>query len=107
MGGNGARLTDDLVNLVLEIIHRLQTRSRRTVVNGFAHDMKGGSREGCLLFDIAEAAIDGTAKISGVTRHDNADGLIDRGILCSTKADQCQDLSAARPRRFWGSPGFA
>ena len=95
------------MNLLLEIIHRLQTRSCRMVVTGIAHDIEGVHGKERPLFDIAEVVVDGTAKISGVNWHDDVEGLIDRGVLCSTKADQGQDLSAARPRRFWCSSDFA
>ena len=88
------RLTDDLVELLLEIIHRLQTRSRRTVVTGIARDIERVHGKERLLFDIAEAAIEdpegrvvdviypvaGAARLKAVIDEHRARGTLDECI---------------------------
>lgn len=88
------RLTDDLVDLLLEIIHRLQTRSRRTVVTGIARDIERVHGKERLLFDIAEAAIEdpegrvvdvihpvaGAARLKAVIDEHRARGTLDECI---------------------------
>ena len=88
------KLTDDLINLLLEIIHRLQTRSRRTVIGGIAPDIERVPGKEHLLFDIAEAAVEdpegrvidviyplaGIAKLNAVIDEHRAKGTLDKRI---------------------------
>ena len=88
------RLTDDLVDLLLEITHRIQTRSRRTVVTGIARDIERVHGKERLLFDIAEAAIEdpegrvvdviypvaGAARLKAVIDEHRARGTLDERI---------------------------
>ena len=76
------RMLDGLVDLLLKILHRLQTRSRRKVIGAIARDIERVHGKERLLVDIAEAAIDdpqgrvvdviypvaGAAKLSAVMR---------------------------------------
>ena len=88
------KLTDDLVDLLLEITHRLQTRSRRTVIGGIARDIERVHGKERLLFDIAEAAVEnpggrvidviypvaGVAKLNAVIDEHRAKGTLDKRI---------------------------
>ena len=88
------KLTDDLIDLLLEILHRLQTRSRRTVITGIARDIERVHGKERLLFDIAEAAIEdpegrvidviypvaGIAKLTAVIDEHRAKGTLDKRI---------------------------
>ena len=88
------KLTDDLVDLLLAILHRLQTRSRRTVITGIARDIERVHGKERLLFDIAEAAIEnpegraidviypvaGVAKLTAVIDEHRAKGTLDKRI---------------------------
>ena len=53
-----ARLIDGLVDLLLGIVHRMQTRSRRQVVGAIARDIERVHGKERLLVDIAVAATD-------------------------------------------------
>ena len=88
------KLTDDLVDLLLEILHRLQTRPRRTVITGIARDIERVHGKERLLFDIAEAAIEdpegrvidviypvaGVAKLTAVIDEHRGRGTLDKRI---------------------------
>ena len=50
-------MIDGLVDLVLEIVHRLQTRSRRKVIGAIARDIERVHGKERLLVDIAAAAV--------------------------------------------------
>ena len=41
-----AEIIDELIDLLLEIIHRMQTRSRRRVVGAIARDIERSSWQG-------------------------------------------------------------
>jgi len=87
-------LTDDLVDILLEIVHRLQTRSRRRVVTGIARDIEVVHGKERLLLDIAEAAIEdpegrvadviypvaGAARLKAVIDEHRAKGTLDQRI---------------------------
>ena len=53
-----AGMIDALVDLLLEIIHRMQTRSRRRVVGAIARDIERVHGKERLLVDMAVAAVD-------------------------------------------------
>ena len=88
------RMIDGLVDLLLEIVHRLQTRSRRKVIAAIARDIERVHGKESLLVDIAEAAVDdpegrvidviypvaGVAKLSAVIAEHRAKGTMDRRI---------------------------
>lgn len=52
------KLTDDFIDRLLQIIHRIQTRSRRVVITGIARDIERVHGKDRLLFDIAQAAVE-------------------------------------------------
>ena len=89
-----ARIIDDLVDLLLEIVHRLQTRSRRRVVGAIARDIERVHGKERLLVDIAVAATDDpdgrvvdviypiadAAKLRAVIEEHRARGTLDRRV---------------------------
>lgn len=90
----GAQMIDGLVDLLLEIVHRIQTRSRRRVVGAIAKDIERVHGKERLLVDIAVAAIDdpggrvidviypvaGSAKLKAVIEEHRAKGTLDHRI---------------------------
>ena len=88
------RMIDGLVDLLLEVVHRLQTRSRRKVIGAIARDIERVHGKERLLVDIAEAAVDdpqgrvvdviypvaGVAKLKAVIEEHRAKGTMDRRI---------------------------
>ena len=88
------RLIDGLVDLLLEVVHRLQTRSRRKVIGAIARDIERVHGKERLLVDIAGAAVDdpdgrvvdviypvaGVAKLKAVIEEHRAKGTMDRQI---------------------------
>ena len=88
------KLTDDLIDLLPEIIHRIQTRSRRVVITGIARDIERVHGKDRLLFDIAQAAVEdpegrvidviypvaGVAKLKAVIDEHRARGTLDKRI---------------------------
>ena len=94
------KLTDDLIDLFLEITHRLQTRSRRRVIANIARDIERIYGKDQLLCAIAEAAIDdpegrvvdvihpvaGVAKLKAVIEEHRASGTLEKSasrLLCA------------------------
>ncbi|WP_419741192.1 Tn3 family transposase [Ruegeria sp.] len=88
------KLTDDLVDLFLEITHRLQTRSRRRVIAKIASDIERVYGKDRLLCAMAEAAIEepegrvidviypvaSVAKLKAVIEEYRASGTLDKRI---------------------------
>ncbi|WP_420584043.1 Tn3 family transposase [Ruegeria sp.] len=88
------RLTDDLIDLFLEITHRLQTRSRRRVITRIARDIERVYGKDQLLCSMAEAAIEypegrvidviypvaSVAKLKAVIEEHRASGTLDKRI---------------------------
>ena len=88
------KMIDGLVDLLLEVVHRLQTRSRRKVIGAIARDIERVYGKERLLVDIAEAAVDdpegrvidviypvnGVAKLEAVIAEHRAKGTMDRRI---------------------------
>ena len=88
------KMIDGLVDLLLEIVHRLQTRSRRKVISAVARGIERVHGKERLLVDIAEAAVDdpegrvidviypvaGVAKLEAVIAEHRAKGTMDRRI---------------------------
>ena len=89
-----SKMIDGLVDLLLDIVHRLQTRSRRKVVTSIAQDIERVHGKDRLLYDIANAAIAepegrvidviypvaGAAKLKAVIDEHQAKGTLDRRI---------------------------
>jgi TnpA family transposase len=88
------KMIDGLIDLLLAIVHRLQTRSRRKVVGAIAKDIERVYGKDRLLYDIANAAIDdpegrvidviypvaSAAKLKAVIDEHQAKGTLDRRI---------------------------
>jgi len=88
------KLTDDLIDLFLEITHRLQTRSRRRVIAKIARDIERVYGKDQLLCAMAEAAIEepegrvidviypvaSVAKLKAVIAEHRASGTLDKRI---------------------------
>jgi TnpA family transposase len=95
-----AQMIDGLIDLLLEIIHRLQTRSRRRVVGAIARDIERVHGKERLLVDLCTAAVDdpkgrvleviypvaGVAKLKAVIDEDRAKGTLDRRIQTVMRA---------------------
>ena len=88
------QMIDGLVDLLLEIVHRLRTRSRRKVITAIAKDIERVYGKDRLLYAIANAAVDdpegrvidviypvaGVAKLKAVIAEHDAKGTLDRRI---------------------------
>lgn len=86
-----AQMIDALIDLLLEIIHRMQTRSRRRVVGAIARDIERVHGKERLLVDMAIAAVDdpegrvleviypvaSVARLKAVIEEDQAKGTLD------------------------------
>ena len=86
-----AQMIDALIDLLLEIIHRMQTRSRRRVVGAIARDIERVHGKERLLVDMAIAAVDdpegrvleviypvaSVARLKAVIEEDRAKGTLD------------------------------
>ena len=105
------RLTDDLVGLLLEIIHRLQTRSRRTAGTGIARDIERVRGKERLPFDIEEAAnedpegrevdvihpVAGAARLKAVIDGHRARGTLGervQTVMRGSGADHCRRMTS-------------
>ena len=89
-----SQLFDGLIDLLLEVVHRLGTRSRRKVIQGIAADIGAVHGKERLLVDIATAALDrpdgriedvifpiaGAAKLRAVIEEHRAKGTLDTCI---------------------------
>ena len=89
-----SQLIDGLVDLMLEVVHRIGTRSRRKVISGIAADIEKVHGKERLLVDIATAAVDfpegriedvifpvvGAAKLRAVIEEHRAKGTLDTRI---------------------------
>ncbi len=89
-----SQLVDGLVDLLLEVVHRLGTRSRRKVIQGIAADIGAVHGKERLLVDIAMAALDhpegriedvifpiaGAVKLRAVIDEHRAKGTLDTRI---------------------------
>lgn len=88
------QMIDGLVDLLIEIVHRLKTRSRRKVITGIAKDIERVYGKDQLLYAMANAAVDdpegrvidviypvaGVAKLNAVIAEHDAKGTLDRHI---------------------------
>ncbi len=89
-----SQLIDGLIDLLLEVVHRLGTRSRRKVIQGIAADIGAVHGKERLLVEIAMAALDhpegriedvifpiaGAAKLRAVIDEHRAKGTLDTRI---------------------------
>ena len=89
-----SQLIDGLIGLLLEVVHRLGTRSRRKVIQGIAADIGAVHGKERLLVEIAVAALDhpdgriedvifpiaGAAKLRAVIEEHRAKGTLDTRI---------------------------
>ncbi len=89
-----SQLIDGLVDLLLEVVHRMGTRSRRKVISRIAADIEKVHGKERLLVDIATAAVDypegriedvifpvaGAAKLRAVIEEHRAKGTLDTRI---------------------------
>lgn len=89
-----SQLIDGLIDLLLEVVHRLGTRSRRKVIQGIAADIGAVHGKERLLVEIAAAALDhpegriedvifpiaGAAKLRAVIEEHRAKGTLDTRI---------------------------
>lgn len=89
-----AQLIDGLVDLLIEVVHRIGTRSRRKVIGKIAADIEKVHGKERLLVDMATAAIDdplgrvidvifpvaAVAKLKAVIEEHRAKGTLDRRI---------------------------
>ena len=89
-----SQLIDGLIGLLLEVVHRLGTRSRRKVIQGIAADIGAVHGKERLLVEIAAAALDhpegriedvifpiaGAAKLRAVIDEHRAKGTLDARI---------------------------
>jgi len=89
-----SQLIDGLIDLLLEVVHRLATRSRRKVIQGIAADIGAVHGKERLLVEIAMAALDhpdgriedvifpiaGAAKLRAVIDEHRAKGTLDARI---------------------------
>ncbi|MHA3916739.1 Tn3 family transposase [Halovulum sp. GXIMD14793] len=89
-----SQLIDGLIDLLLEVVHRLGTRSRRKVIQGIASDIGAVHGKERLLVEIAVAALDhpdgrvedvifpiaGAAKLRAVIDEHRAKGTLDARI---------------------------
>ena len=105
-------MIDGLVDLLLEIVHRLQTRSRRKVIGAIARDIKRVHGKERLLFDIAEAVVDdpqgqvidviypvvGVAKLNAVIAEHHANGTMDRRIQTVMRGSYTSHYRRMLPR---------
>ena len=106
------RMIDGLVDLLLEIVHRLQTRSRRKVIGATARDRERVHGKERLLVDIAEAAVDdprgrvvdviypvaGVAKLKAVIEEHRAKGTMDRRIQTVMRGSYASHYRRMLPR---------
>ena len=106
------RIIDGLVDLLLEIVHRLQTRSRRRVIGAIARDIERVHGKERLLVDIAMAAVDapegrvvdaiypvaGAETLRAVVEEHRTRGTLDRRIqrvMRGSYASHCPPAHAA------------
>ena len=89
-----AQMIDALIDLLLEIIHRMQTRSRRRVMKAIARDIERVDGKERLLVDMAIAAVDdpegrvleviypvaSVARLKAVIEEDRAKGTLEGRI---------------------------
>ena len=111
MGRRGTMI-DNLVDLLLEIVHRLQTRSRRRVIGAIAKDIERVQGKERLLVDIAMAAIDapegrvvdviypvaGAEKLKAVVEEPRAKGTLDRRIQTVMRGSYASHYRRMLPR---------
>lgn len=95
-----SQMIDGLVDLLIEVVHRLGTKSRRKVISGIAADIEKVHGKERLLVDIAVAAIDdpdgrvvdviypvaGAAKLKALIDEHRAKGTLDRRIQTVMRA---------------------
>ncbi|MBC6445060.1 MAG: DUF4158 domain-containing protein [Alphaproteobacteria bacterium GM202ARS2] len=106
------KLIDSLIDLLLDIVHRMQTRSRRRVIGRIARDIERVYGKERLLVDIAMAAIDdpegrvvdviypvaGAAKLKAVIEEGRAKGTLDRRIQTVMRGSYARHYRRMLPR---------
>lgn len=106
------KIIDGLVDLLLEIVHRLQTRSRRRVIGAIAKDIERVHGKERLLVDIAMAAVDapegrvidviypiaGAEKLKAVVEEHLAKGTLDRRIQTVMRGSYASHYRRMLPR---------
>ncbi|MTH94806.1 Tn3 family transposase, partial [Roseibium sp. RKSG952] len=89
-----AVITDAMIDLLIETVHKIKTKSKRKVVNEIAKDLHRVSGKERLLADIATASIDdpsgricdviypiaGKDKLAAIIKENRAKGAFDRQI---------------------------
>jgi hypothetical protein len=89
-----AQLTDAMIDLLIETVHKIATRSRRKIVSEIARDIERVHGKERLLVEIANAAIEepsgricdvifpiaGKDKLAAIVRESHAKGALDRRI---------------------------
>lgn len=89
-----AQLTDAMIDLLIETVHKIATRSKRKVVSEIARDIERVYGKERLLVEIANAAIEepsgricdvifpivGKDKLAAIVRESHAKGALDRRI---------------------------
>ncbi len=107
-----ARMIDDLVDLLLEIVHRMQTRSRRRVVGAIARGIERVHGKERLLVDIAVTATDdpdgrvmdviypvaGATKLKAVIEEHRAKGTLDRRVQTVMRVSYASHYRRMLPR---------
>lgn len=107
-----AQLIDGLVDLLIEVVHRIGTKSRRKVIGTIAADIERVHGKERLLVDMATAAIDdplgrvidviypvaGAAKLKAVIEEDRAKGTLDRRIQTVMRGSYASHYRRMLPR---------
>ena len=102
-----AQLTDAMIDLLIETVHKIGTRSKRKVVGDIAKDIERVYGKERLLVEIASASINepsgricdvifpiaGKAKLAAIVKESHAKGALDRRIY----KVMCQRRSKSRP----------
>ncbi|MET4692141.1 hypothetical protein ABIA13_006649 [Sinorhizobium fredii] len=114
-----AQLTDAMVDLLLETVHKIGTRSKRKVVGDIAKDIERVYGKERLLVEIASASIDepagrvcdvifpivGKDKLAAIVKESQAKGALDRRIYKVMRSSWAIITGACCPVcfRFWNS----
>lgn len=106
------KLIDGLVDLLLEIVRRMQTRSRRRVVGAIAREIERVHGKERLLVDLCTAAVDdpegrvleviypvaGVARLKAVIEEHRAKGTLDRRIQTVMRGSYASHYRRMLPR---------
>ena len=106
-----SQLIDGLIDLLVEVVHRLGTRSRRKVIQGIAANIGAVHGKERLLVDIATAALDhpegriadvifpiaGAAKLQAVIEEHRRKGTLDTRIQQVMRGSYASHYRRMRP----------